>query len=211
VTGAGLRVGVDLDNTIVCYDRLFHDLAVERGLIGDAVAPTKTAVRARLCAAGREDVWTELQGEAYGPRMRDAMPFDGVREFFAACARTGVDAYIVSHRSRHPYAGPPHDLHESARRWLAAASLPCAGADATDRAFLEIDRDAKARRIAELGCTHFVDDLADFLAEPSLPASMVRVHFDPAGASAPGRAAAELVGASSWRDVSRVILGEAPA
>ena len=30
---SGLRIGLDLDNTLISYDQLFHRVAIERGLI----------------------------------------------------------------------------------------------------------------------------------------------------------------------------------
>ena len=38
-------IGIDFDNTIVCYHKLFHRLAVERSLIPVSVAVSKCAVR----------------------------------------------------------------------------------------------------------------------------------------------------------------------
>ena len=51
-----MLVGLDFDNTIVCYDRLFHRLARERGLIPEHVPATKGAVRDHLRNVGRERV-----------------------------------------------------------------------------------------------------------------------------------------------------------
>jgi len=28
-----MRIGVDFDNTVICYDKVFHAAAVEKGLI----------------------------------------------------------------------------------------------------------------------------------------------------------------------------------
>ena len=51
-----MRIGVDFDNTIAKYDRLFAALAVERGLMATPPAGGKTAVRdaVRALPAGRE-------------------------------------------------------------------------------------------------------------------------------------------------------------
>jgi len=206
-TGPGarppLRIGVDLDNTIVCYDGLFHRLALEGGLIPAGLPRSKSAVRAHLCAADREDVWTEMQGEAYGPRMVDAHAFDGAEAFFAECARRAVPVSIVSHRTRSPYRGPAHDLHAAARGWLDRSGiLALAGGEV----FLETDRDAKVRRIAELGCTHFVDDLADFLDELAAVEGLERIHFDPSGAHDHGSGAASMRCVDSWRQIAGLLL-----
>ncbi|HEX6713425.1 MAG TPA: hypothetical protein VF066_08565, partial [Thermoleophilaceae bacterium] len=111
-------LGVDFDNTIVSYDEVFHDIAVEDGLIPAGIARTKESVRNHLRRAGREDDWTRLQGEVYGARMDRARPFHGVLEALRDCARDGIELAIVSHKTRHPYLGPRYDLHAAAREWL---------------------------------------------------------------------------------------------
>jgi hypothetical protein len=176
-------IGIDFDNTIVCYDDLFTRVAVELGLVPPEVATSKTAIRDHLRAAGQEDRWTELQGTIYGPRMPDAPPFPGVLEFFAACRAAGVPVAIVSHRTRFPYLGERHDLHAAAREWLerhgfhdpAGIGLP------VEQVFLEETKEAKLTRIADVGCTHFIDDLPELLAHPLFPVKVRRILFDPRG------------------------------
>ncbi|HUQ72898.1 MAG TPA: hypothetical protein VM165_25440, partial [Planctomycetaceae bacterium] len=75
-----VRLGIDLDNTLVCYDQLCWQLAVDRGWIAAHIPIGKTAVRNELRRLGREPDWTALQGEIYGPLMRDAVPFPGALE-----------------------------------------------------------------------------------------------------------------------------------
>ena len=74
--GAGCppHVGVDFDNTLVCYDSLFVRAAADRGWLADEASADKTAVRDCLRGLGREDDWTELQGEVYGRRILEAAP-----------------------------------------------------------------------------------------------------------------------------------------
>ena len=77
-----LRIGIDFDNTIACYDQLFHRMALEKGLIPADLPEGKSQVRDYLRHGGKEDAWTELQGHVYGARMGEAPPFPGVIEFF---------------------------------------------------------------------------------------------------------------------------------
>ena len=91
-----MLIGLDFDNTIVRYDRLFHRLAAERGLIPPDLPATKQSVRDFLRTAGREEEWTELQGIAYGPRITDAEPWPGVRAFLRWCHTAGVRVAVVS-------------------------------------------------------------------------------------------------------------------
>jgi len=198
-------IGIDFDNTIVCYDDVFAQVAVELGLVPPEVATSKTAIRDHLRAAGQEDRWTELQGTIYGPRMPDAPPFPGALEFFHACRTAGVPVAIVSHRTRFPYLGERHDLHAAARDWLTRHGFhdPAGIGLPADRVFFEETKEAKLARIADVGCTHFIDDLPELLAHPLFPRDVHRILFDPRGEHAliPG-----IDPASSWGQLGAVLL-----
>ena len=176
---SSLVIGVDFDNTIVCYDALFHKVSRERGWIGDDVPVNKSDVRNYLRRVGREDDWTELQGYVYGARMSEADMFAGVAEFFQASQAVGHRLYIISHKTRFPFRGEQHDLHGAARRWLEQQGffdrlkLPPA------HVYFELTKQTKLERIAAVGCTHFIDDLPEFLGEPGFPAGVQRLLFDP--------------------------------
>jgi hypothetical protein len=174
-------IGIDFDNTIVCYDEVFGRVAVEQGLVPPHVATSKTAIRDHLRSIAQEDRWTELQGTIYGQRIMDAPPFPGVVDFFAACRESGIRVAIVSHRTRFPYLGERHDLHAAARDWLARHGFhdPDRVGLPVDRVFLEETKEAKLARIAALGCTHFIDDLPELLADPRFPAAVQPILFDP--------------------------------
>ncbi|MFM8291955.1 MAG: hypothetical protein ACKOC4_09685, partial [Planctomycetia bacterium] len=201
-------IGIDFDNTIVCYDEVFVRVAVEQGLVPPQAATSKTAVRDYLRSEGQEDRWTELQGTIYGPRMTDARPFPGVAEFFAACRAAGIPVTIVSHRTRFPYRGERHDLHAAAYDWLARQGFhdPAGIGLPVERVFFEETKEAKLARIAAVGCTHFIDDLPELLAHPLFPADVRRVLFDPHGQHG------SLVGGdvvSSWPHLLNLLVGQA--
>ena len=48
-----------------------------------------------------------------------------------------------------------------------------------DGATFEETKQNKLSRISELGCTHFIDDLPEFLTETSFPQNVDRILFDP--------------------------------
>jgi len=179
-----MRIGVDFDNTIVCYDEVFHRVACEQGLIPESVPVNKGAVRDYLRKAGRESEWTEMQGYVYGVRMRDAQPFPGVLEFFRRTRAAGIPICIISHKTRHPYKGPQYDLHAAALGWLELNGFfdPKRIGLARNDVYFELTLSAKLGRIAAAGCTHFIDDLPELLAEPEFPTKVSALLFDPAGA-----------------------------
>ena len=110
-----MRIGIDFDNTIACYDGVFHEAALERGLIPPDLARDKNSVRDHLNGAGRKDDFTELQGYVYGARMELVSPYPGFAEFVGAARKAGHDLFVVSHKTRHPILGPKHDMHAAAR------------------------------------------------------------------------------------------------
>ncbi len=176
-----MRIGIDFDNTIVCYDQLIYQEAVGRGFVTGQVEARKNAVRDALRQAGREEDWTRLQGFIYGPGMKAAAAFPGLREALARLHEQGYELFIISHKTRVPVLGPQHDLHTAAIRWLAAQQLldRVRYGLSEDHVFFELTKQAKLSRIAECGCTHFVDDLPEFLCEPDFPAGVQRILFDP--------------------------------
>lgn len=202
-----MRIGVDFDNTLVCYDGVFHKAAVEQGIIKDQnQLLTKDQLRNRLRAENREDEWTKLQGYVYGPGMRQAKPFPGALDFLSACKAQGLPVCIVSHRTAKPFLGPAYDLLAAARQWLddndffAKAGLP------REHAHFELTKQEKLARIATEGCTHFVDDLPEFLGEPSFPQGVERTLFDPS-VSQPEDP--RWMRAGSWPELSRRLLAPA--
>jgi hypothetical protein len=179
-----MRIGVDFDNTIVCYDQVFHQVALERGLIPKTTAVSKGAVRDCLRQADREDDWTELQGYVYGERMCDAQPFPGVLDFFGRMVAARIPICIISHKTKHPYRGPRYDLHAAALGWLEQNGFFDAARIGIPRkeVYLELTLAEKLARITKARCTHFIDDLPELLSESDFPNSVRPMLFDPADA-----------------------------
>lgn len=167
-----MRIGVDFDNTLVCFDPLFHSVALEKKLIPASVTAAKNAVRDFLRSKGREDDWTRLQATVYGMSIRHAKPYPGAIEFFKKAEATGHEIMIISHKTAKS-ALPPHvDLHTPARAWLSLNGISC-------DAFFEPAIDKKVARLRMLGCDVMIDDLIDFFNHPSFPPSVRRILFDP--------------------------------
>jgi len=179
-----MRIGLDLDGTIVVYDDVFHTHAVERFGLPVDVPVDKTAVRDWLRAnEPGESGWIELQRIAYGLRMAEASLAPGLRACLKDCRDAGIDISIISHKTRLSVAAPQVDLHAAALEWLEAAGFFAADGFgfARDRVFFEPTRDAKLRRIASEECSLFVDDLEEVLAEPLFPRSVERWLYAPDG------------------------------
>jgi hypothetical protein len=176
-------IGVDFDNTLVCYDPLFHQLATHNQWIDPATPVSKAAVRNAMRAANHEAQWVHLQGEVYGRSIAQASPFPHALAFFRACHHANIQLYIISHKTRHPAGGQSYDLHAAARRWLIEQGFcdPARGGLDESRVYFEATARAKLARIGQLRCDHFIDDLPEFLADPAFPVTTRKWLFDPSG------------------------------
>jgi hypothetical protein len=194
-----MRIGLDFDNTIVCYDAVFHEAALEAGLIPRSVHRSKDAVRDYLRTAGRNKDWTKLQGRVYGVKTATCRPFEGALSVIHALARRS-DVAIISHKTKVPYRGPRHDLHAAARSWIQACGLSEVLGERN--IFFETTREDKLARIRHLECTHFVDDLPEFLDAPNFPAGVYRILFDPWNRH---QDETRFLRAASWQEMGRLL------
>jgi len=198
-----VRIGLDFDNTIVCYDHAITLLAEELFELPKGLPRTKLALRDFLITKDREAEWTAFQGELYGPGMRFAQPFEGAISTMQHLVDQGHELVIVSHRSRWPYAGTPHDLHKAAKDWvkyhLQSTGLFSDESSIVD--FLET-REKKVARISELGCYAFVDDLPEVLQSTGFPKRAIRVLFDPSGSKGTLEGCHRITG---WSDLMKVL------
>src|SRR5215212_618585 len=147
-----MRIGIDFDNTIACYDGVFHAAALERGLISADIGHDKNSVRDHLNSTSRKDDFTLLQGYIYGERMDLVAPYPGFADFVAAALKVGHQIFIVSHKTMHPILGPKYDMHAAARGFLATRGLVGQEPSKIDPAsvFFELTKEAKVARAAAL-------------------------------------------------------------
>jgi hypothetical protein len=179
-----VRLGIDLDNTIIDYAHAFGAAVAAAGVAPVEPSGGKTALRDALRARpGGEAEWTRVQAFAYGPLIERARPFPGVDAFFARARERGLRVTIVSQKTEFAAAAPDGpNLRECAHAWLAAHGIVRDGEPAV---YFESTRTAKCARIAALGLTHFVDDLVEVFADPAFPAGCTRWLFAPDGVAAP--------------------------
>ena len=172
-------LGLDFDNTLVRYDNLFHQLALEKCLITDSVPADKTAIRDYLRNQGQDEQFTLLQGEVYGLRILEAEPADGMLETLRNLDKRNIKMVLVSHKTRTPYKGPAYDLHQAAWQWLDKYGFfaPDGLGWSRSQVFFEESKEDKVARIENHGCTHYVDDLPEIL--DMLPEGITPILYDP--------------------------------
>jgi hypothetical protein len=203
-----LRIGIDLDNTIACYDQAFFDVATLMGLITPDIKPSKLHVKAQVLSRPNGDLdWQRLQGQVYGKHMLRAKIYPGFLEFLCASKLRGYRVYIVSHKSEFGHFDDERiSLRGQALRWLKLKKI----LDNSNLAigegdiFFEGTRAEKVNRISELKCTHFIDDLVEVFEEPAFPQTAQKVLFWPGSATQVHPTVQAL---ASWREISFQMFG----
>lgn len=175
-----MKIGVDFDNTIVNYDRVFHKSALELNLIPEDLEESKLAVRDYLRNLDQNDIWTDLQGFVYGEKMYEADIFDGFIDFLNFASNKSISVVIISHKTKYPYAGKKYDLHKSAERWiLERLSISSIDFKHSKNFFFLPTKEEKVNKIIEEECDYFIDDLPEIFKIENFPLSTRKILFDP--------------------------------
>ena len=179
----GMKIGVDLDNTLINFNRAFLVGAKELGLLPFDWQGNKMQIRDFLRSkTGGEIQWQNLQGQVYGRLIAHAHLFAGVYRFLFRCHQRGIIVDIVSHKTEYGH----NDESKVPIRAAAIDFLANNGVTAGDNALLrkiyfESSREEKLQRIVINQYDWFIDDLEEILNDESLPNNLSRILFDESG------------------------------
>ena len=176
-----MRIGIDLDNTLICYDQAFVRVGKEEGLLPASFEGSKVAVK-RTLLAERPDglLWETLQGLVYGRRIDAAQLFEGVTKFLEISRERADSVTIISHKTERAHHDPyMTDLRVAALQWMEGNRFFQADGLGLQRhhVYFEGTRAEKVRRICALECDIFVDDLAEVLAHADMPQGCRKILF----------------------------------
>jgi hypothetical protein len=200
------RIGLDFDNTMICYDSVFLSAAKERGLAPPDFVGSKQQIRDAIrLRPGGEAAWQQLQGYVYGRGLDRAEAFEGLGAFLRRARGAGDAVVVISHKTEFGHLDPERiNLRQAALAWMKAEGLLEADGPAglVGAVFFEGTRAEKLRRIASTRCDIFVDDLEEVLADPDFPPGVERILFShrPSGAiAAPHKVCA------SWASIEETL------
>ena len=152
-------------------------------MINSEVGVTKLKVREAVRSLLDGEIkWQKLQGLVYGSKMSDASLIHGVKEFFQLCKQREIPAYIVSHKTEFaPYDESKTNLRAAALTWMGSHGLMQHESTGLSEktVYFESSRHQKLMRIAQLRCTHFIDDLEETFLEDFFPEQVEKILFSP--------------------------------
>ena len=200
-----LRIGLDLDNTLIKYDHIFSEEARIQGLVANGWTGSKKDLKnALICRSNGVAIWQALQGKVYGRCIDRAHLFPGAAFFLMSCRQRGYEVFIISHKTEYGHFDETNTpLRIVAMSWMTSHgffqddrfALP------QDHVFFEGTRKEKVRRIAQLNLDYFVDDLEDVFTDPDFP-EIKKVRFSTSIASNYSG-----LQCGSWSEIGDVILG----
>ena len=204
-----MRIGLDFDNTLVCYDRALLDAGKDQRMLPGDFAGTKEAVKRRLLEQRPDGfLWEKLQGLVYGRWIDRAALFEGADRFLRACrGRPGVVVLIISHKTVIAHHDPLNtNLRTAAMAWMEARHFfgPTGFGLERGNVFFESTREEKIGRIRAARCDVFIDDLPEVLSHAGMPPNCRKILFR-------GMAHGALEPFHSWDDICDALFPSAAA
>ena len=203
-----MRIGIDFDNTLACYQHVFAEVASLLDLVEPNWSGTKFELRELLrLKENGEKKWQQLQGQVYGKYIERAELFPGAANFLLRLKQRCWPIVIVSHKTK--FGHYDHDrvpLRQAALDWME--NKKCFGNDGLglkeQNVHFANTREEKVQIIAEQGCDVFIDDLWEVFSELNFPYQTQRILFSKACDSK--NSDYNLV-SESWREISQFLLG----
>lgn len=202
-----MRIGLDLDNTIVCYNQVFKNIAKKTDLIDASWSGSKNELRDYLRKQKNGEMsWQKLQGQVYGKYMYQATMFPGLADFLVQCLARNISIDIVSHKTKYGHHDPEKiPLRDAALLWLEKQGFfnKFKFGLSKSNVWFKSTRHEKVRKVFELGCTHFVDDLAEVFTETGFPNEVEKYLFVPDDNV--DEIDSDITIVTSWDDIARKI------
>ncbi|EMJ92110.1 phosphotransferase [Leptospira alstonii] len=205
-----LRIGLDFDNTLACYDKVFASATKVQKLIAEDWTGSKKELRdyIRTLDDG-ELIWQKIQGKVYGKFMNRATLFPGVAEFLWKCKFNGTEVFIVSHKTSYGHFDEEKiNLRTAALDWMAEKRffdseefhIP------SENVFFAETRAEKVKKINELELSFFIDDLIEVFEEKNFSSNTQKILFGNSGFT--DHTIERLISFKSWKKISDFIFPE---
>ena len=201
-----MKIGLDFDNTIACYNDVFSSEAKIKGLVNKEWEGSKQDLK--LLLDSQEDgqtSWQTMQGKVYGPSMQKATLFPGVARFLLRCKLKGHTVFIVSHKTKYGHFDKTKTLlREASLKWMDSQGFFKDALFGINRKniFFANTQSEKVLKIKSLNLDIFVDDLEEIFLHHDFP-EIKKILFS---RSSSIQSSIELF--NNWTDIEKASIGE---
>ena len=179
-----MRLGIDLDNTLICYDGVFLECSKYLGFTPETFKGGKREIKNYLHQrVDGEKHWQKLQGQVYGRWINNATLYSGAYRFLWRCKARGFSVEIISHKSEYGHFDNEYiPLRDVAIDFLTQAGIY----SSNDQSMIDniqfcSNQEEKILCISEKNFDWFVDDLPEIFKSKQFPIDTKRIIFDPTG------------------------------
>ena len=199
------KIGIDLDNTIISYDRAFQEGAILKGFVDKSCKLHKKALRDLIRRRpDGETEWQKLQGYVYGEGINEADLFPGVYRFLWRCKQRKIDVEIVSHKTKFGHFDKNKiSLRDSATNFLKNHGLLDNKNPLIKKVTYKGTRQEKIDYIKENNFELFIDDLEEIVFSEELK-NQKGILFSRDNLT---NTNSNVFISESWEDISQNILG----
>jgi len=202
-----LKIGIDLDNTLIDYSKAFLFGGKQMGLVPITWQGSRQEIRKVIRSLPEgEHSWQSLQGRVYGRWINKASLFSGSYRFLWRCRLRGWQPIVVSHKTEYGHYDSDHiPLREVALEFLKSENVwETEPNKLLNAIFFETNRDSKIKTIEKLELDIFVDDTPEVLNDLNFPNSTRALLFDPENQ----HSLHGLESFTSWDQLGSTLLGE---
>ena len=172
-------IGVDLDNTIINYEKSFYKVALKEKLINKSYE-YKGRLKLKKYIEKKENKkkWMEIQGLVYGKFIKFAEINQGFCKFLRLSKLRNIKIYIISHKTEFPYFNNQISLRKKSLEWLKLQKIFSKKYNLNKKnLFFTNNRKEKIEKIKLLKCDIFIDDLKLILQNIYFPKNCKKIHF----------------------------------
>lgn len=169
-------IGIDFDNTIINYDKIFYYLALKKKLINKNILIEKEAIKNDLIKNNLYNEWVSLQGEVYSKYVLKGK----INNFFIPVIKKLLKKYelhIISHKTKYPVIGEKINLRFKALEWIEKNIIQKVNFKKNNIHFASTQV-SKIQIIKAKKCNIFIDDLEDVLINTKFPKNCKKILFN---------------------------------
>lgn len=197
-----MKIGIDIDNTILDYSEAFTIAA--RKLRGFEKIETiaKNEVKSLVIRRYGEKAWTALQGEVYSSVPLGVSVFGGFQPLLNSLIAYGHKVFYMSHKSKYPISGPSTDLREPVTSFLYSRKLLGQTIKGPSLFYFETKKE-KIEAINTKQFDYFIDDLVEIVT--AIDTKRSAIHF---GCKCEPTTKPDHLGFENWHSISRFLLAK---
>lgn len=208
-----MKIGIDLDNTLVDYEDAFLAAAESLHVVLQPAVRSKSQIRDFLRSQPDGEIkWQRLQGLAYGQCVQaHAKLYPGVKRFLWRCRQKGHNLTVVSHKTEYGHG----DVEKVPLRKVAAEFLAAQGLMGTQDALIKevIFKNTYEEKIACIknqSFDWFIDDLPEVICDLDGVEGLKGIRFDTATNQNAQSTADQksITSLSDWQQIDARINGE---